>query len=129
MPMPVTSGPLASVEKLRPLLLGKPRDAYKSAYYSDMFDAQVDIMARVLISGQSRVATLQAGSADNDLIVPVGRGYPHHVTSHGDQTVYASLVNWYFTKMARFMAALDVPDPLAPGSTVLARWPASTAPA
>jgi len=119
MPMPVTSGPLTSVEKLRPLLLGKPRDAYKSAYYSDMFDAQVDIMARVLISGQSRVATLQAGSADNDLIVPVGRGYPHHVTSHGDQTVYASLVNWYFTKMARFMAALDVPDPLAPGSTVL----------
>jgi hypothetical protein len=118
-PMPVTSGPLTSVEKLRPLLLGKPMDAYKSAYFSDMFDAQVDIMARVLISGQSRVATLQAGSADNDLIVPVGRGYPHHVTSHGDQTVFSTLVAWYFGKMARFLDALNVPDPLAPGSTVL----------
>ncbi len=119
MPMPVTSGPLMSVEKLRPLLLGKPRDAYKSAYYSDMFDAQIDIMARVLIGGQSRVATIQAGSADNDLIVPVGRGYPHHVTSHGDQTLYSTLVAWYFGKMARFLDAINVPDPLAPGSTVL----------
>jgi hypothetical protein len=84
-----------------------------------MFDAQVDIMARILVSGQSRVATIQAGSADNDLIVPVGRGYPHHVTSHNDQTVYASMVTWYYTKMARLLDALNVPDPLAPGSTVL----------
>ncbi len=84
-----------------------------------MFDAQIDIMARILVSGQSRVATLQAGSADNDLIVPVGRGYPHHVTSHGDQPTFATLQNYYFTKMARLVAALDVPDPLAPGSTVL----------
>jgi hypothetical protein len=27
--------------------------------------------------------------------------------------------NWYFGKMARFMEALDVADPLAPGMTVL----------
>jgi hypothetical protein len=84
-----------------------------------MFDAQVDNMARVLISGLSRVATLQAGSADNDLIVPVGPGYPHHVTSHGDQPTFAQVQNWYFGKMARFLEALDVADPLAPGSTVL----------
>jgi len=55
-----------------------------------MFDAQVDNMARVLISGLSRVVTLQAGSADNDLIVPVDQGYPHHLTSHGDQPTFAS---------------------------------------
>jgi hypothetical protein len=84
MPMmttPMITGPLPSVEKLRPSLQGKKGDAYKYSYFSDMFDAQVDNMARVLISGMSRVVTLQAGSADNDLIVPVGQGYPHHVTS------------------------------------------------
>ena len=116
---PVITGPLDSVEKLRPKLQGKTGDAYKYSYFSDMFDAQVDNMARVLISGLSRVVTLQAGSADNDLIVPVDQGYPHHVTSHGDQALFARLQNWYYGKMARFLAALDVADPLAPGSTVL----------
>jgi hypothetical protein len=84
-----------------------------------MFDAQVDNLARVLISGASRVTTLQAGSADNDLIVPVGQGYPHHLTSHDDQPTFAKLQNWYFGKMARLVEALDVDDPLAPGTTVL----------
>jgi hypothetical protein len=119
MPPQIVTGPLASVEKIRPQLQGKTGEAYKYAYFSDMFDAQVDNMARVLVSGMSRVVTLQAGSADNDLIVPVGPGYPHHVTSHGDQPTFASVQNWYFGKMARFMEALDVPDPLAPGMTVL----------
>ena len=56
-----------------------------------MFDAQVDIMARALVTGMTRVATLQAGSADNNVIVPVGPGYPHHITSHGDQNIYNQL--------------------------------------
>ena len=116
---PVITGPLASVEKLRPSLQGKTGEAYKYSYFSDIFDAQVDNLARVLISGLSRVATLQAGSADNDLIVPVGQGYPHHLTSHGDQPTFSKLQNWYFGKMARLLAALDVDDPLAPGTTVL----------
>jgi Protein of unknown function (DUF1552) len=116
---PVITGPLASVEKLRPSLQGKTSEAYKYSYFSDMFDAQVDNMARVLISGMSRVVTLQAGSADNDLIVPVDQGYPHHLTSHGDQPTFSKLQNWYFGKMARLLAALDVADPLAAGSTVL----------
>jgi len=119
MPAPIITGPLASVEKIRPQLQGKTGDAYKYSYFSDMFDAQVDNMARVLISGLSRVVTLQAGSADNDLIVPVDQGYPHHLTSHGDQATFSRVVNWYFGKMARFLAALDVADPLAPGTTVL----------
>ncbi|HVR61330.1 MAG TPA: DUF1552 domain-containing protein [Polyangia bacterium] len=122
MPMATTmmgAAPLPSVEKLRPLLQNKPADAYKSAYLSDMFDAQLDIMARVLVNGLSRVVTLQAGSADNDMIVPVGRGYPHHVTSHGDQATFSMVQNFYFGKMARLLAALDVPDPLVPGATVL----------
>jgi hypothetical protein len=119
MTTPIITGPLESVEKIRPQLQGKTSEAYKHAYFSDMFDAQVDNMARVLISGLSRVATLQAGSADNDLIVPVGPGYPHHVTSHGDQPTFAQVQRWYYEKLARFLAALDVADPLAPGSTVL----------
>jgi hypothetical protein len=111
---------LPSVEKLRPTLENNPRDAYKSAYFSDMFDAQVDIMSNALISGLTRVATLQAGSADNNLIVPVGPGYPHHNTSHGDQSIYNRLQQWYFTKLARLAQNLDVPDPLDPGGkTVL----------
>lgn len=116
---PIITGPIDSVEKMRPKLQGKTGDAYKYSYFSDMFDAQVDNMARVLISGLSRVVTLQAGSADNDLIVPVDAGFPHHVTSHGDQNTYSRLQNWYWGKINRFLAALDVDDPLAPGSTVL----------
>ncbi|HEY0711185.1 MAG TPA: DUF1552 domain-containing protein, partial [Polyangia bacterium] len=114
-----TAGTLASVEKLRPTLQGNAKDAYKHAYFSDVFDAQVDIMARALISGQTRVATLQAGSADNNLIVPVDRGYPHHNTSHGNQAIYSQCCRWYFTKMARLAEALEVPDPLDPGKTVM----------
>jgi hypothetical protein len=117
MPM---STPLPTVEKLRPMLEGNPRDAYKHQYFSDMFDAQVDNLARALVTGLTRVATLQAGSADNNVIVPVGPGYPHHLTSHGDQNTYNQLQKWYFGKLARFAQLLDVPDPLDPGGkTVL----------
>jgi hypothetical protein len=120
LPAAALGGPLPSVEKLRPTLFGNARDAYKYAYYSDIFDAQIDNMARALVSGLTRVATLQAGSADNNVIVPVDAGYPHHLTSHGDQNLYNRLQNWYFGKLARFAAALDVPDPLDPGGkTVL----------
>jgi hypothetical protein len=118
-PMTMTSGPLASVEKLRPALQDNPKAAYKYEYFSDTFDAQLDIMARVLVSGLSRVVTIQPGSADNDMIVPVGRGYPHHVTSHGNQATFSMVQNYYFMKMARLLESLDVPDPLAPGKTVL----------
>jgi hypothetical protein len=114
------TAPFPTVEKLRPMLEGNPRDAYKHQYFSDMFDAQVDIMARALVSGLTRVATMQAGSADNNVIVPVGPGYPHHLTSHGDQGIYNQLQKWYFGKLARFAQLLDVPDPLDPGGkTVL----------
>jgi hypothetical protein len=113
------TGPLPSVEKLRPMLQGNAKDAYKSEYFSDIFDAQLDIMARALTLGLTRVATLQAGSADNDMIVPVGRGYPHHVTSHGNQATFSMVQNFYFGKMARLLAALETPDPLDPGRTVL----------
>jgi hypothetical protein len=114
------AAPMPSVEKLRAKLEGNPRDAYKYEYYSDIFDAQVDIMARALVGGLTRVATLQAGAADNNVIVPVGPGYPHHLTSHGDQNIYNQLQRWYFGKLARFADALNVPDPLdAGGKTVL----------
>ncbi len=114
------SGQLASVEKLRPMLAGNAKDAYKHAYFNDVFDAQVDIMARALVTGQTKVATLQAGSADNNVIVPVDRGYPHHNTSHGNQAIYSQVAKWYFAKLARLAQALDVPDPLDPGGkTVL----------
>jgi len=115
-----TLTPFASVEKLRPALQGNPKDAYKRELFNDLFDAQVDNMARALIWGVSRVVTLQAGSADNNLIVPVGPGYPHHITSHGDQGIYNQLQKWYFGKIAKFVQLLDVPDPLdLGGKTVL----------
>jgi hypothetical protein len=118
-PTPMSSGPLASVEKLRPAMQDNPKAAYKYEFFSDTFDAQMDIMARVLTSGLSRVATIQPGSADNDMIVPVGRGYPHHVTSHGNQATFSMVQNYYFGKMARLLTQLDAPDPLDPGRTVL----------
>ncbi|HEX3696165.1 MAG TPA: DUF1552 domain-containing protein [Polyangia bacterium] len=114
------TAPLPSVEKLRTNLQGNPQAAYRNDYYSDMFDAQVDILARALVTGLTRVGTLQAGSADGDQVDPVGPGYPHHGTSHGDQTIFAQCQRWYMTKLARLLAALDVPDPLDPtGKTVL----------
>jgi hypothetical protein len=113
-------GQLASVEKLRPALQGNAKDAYKHALFSDIFDAQVDILARALVSGLTRVATLQAGSADGNAIVPVDRGYPHHNTSHGNQMIFSQCQRWYMTKLERLLTALDVPDPLDPGGkTVL----------
>jgi hypothetical protein len=112
-------GPIAAVEKLRPVMQGNPKEPYKYEHFSDTFDAQIDIMARVLVSGLSRVCTLQPGSADNDMIVPVGRGYPHHVTSHGNQATFSMVQNYYFGKMARLLQQLDVPDPLQAGKTVL----------
>jgi hypothetical protein len=115
-----TDSPLPSVEKLRPTLQGNAKDAYKREYFNDMFDAQIDNLARALTWGVTRVATMQAGSADNNLIVPVGPGYPHHITSHGDQGIYNQLQKWYFGKIAKFTQLLDVPDPLDPGGkTVL----------
>lgn len=113
------SAPFPTVEKLRPMLQGNAKDAYKRDYFADLFDAQLDNMARALTLGLTRVATLQAGSADNNLIVPVGRGFPHHNTSHGNQATFSMCQQWYFTKMARFLELVDVPDPLDPGKTVL----------
>jgi hypothetical protein len=121
-PMPggaAMSAPFPTVEKLRPLIEGNAKDAYKRDYFADLFEAQLDNMARALNLGLTRVATLQAGSADNNLIVPVGRGYPHHNTSHGNQATFSMCQHWYFQRMARFLELIDVPDPLDPGKTVL----------
>ncbi len=110
---------LESVEKLRPALQGDEAAAYRFALYSDIFDAQVDIMAKAVVCGMTRVATLQANSADGNVIVPVLGGRPHHDTSHASGADFAVLVRWYAGKMARLSRALDVPDPLDPGNTVL----------
>ena len=112
--------PIPSVEALRPALAGNAAGAYDHARFSAIFDAQIDVMARALTCGLTRVATLQAGSADGNVIVPVDGGYPHHNTSHGDPLVFARVQRWYAEKLARLVAALDVPDPLDPGGrTVL----------
>ncbi|HEY0710701.1 MAG TPA: DUF1552 domain-containing protein [Polyangia bacterium] len=112
--------PLASVEKLRPALAGQDREAYKHQYFSDIFDAQVDIAVRALVCGVTRVATIQAGSADGNPTDPVGGGLPHHNTSHGNQDTFAMCQQWYMTKFGRLIKGLDVKDPLDPaGKTVL----------
>ena len=110
---------LASVEKLRPTLQGNDAAAYRHQLYSDIFDAQIDILARAVVCGLTRVATIQAGSADGNVTDPVGPGYPHHNTSHGNQDIFARCQQWYATKFLRLLRALDVPDPLDPGKTVL----------
>lgn len=123
MPPPTFScgGAIASVEALRAELAGNPRAAYRDDLFSAIFDAQVDLAAQALVCGLTRVATIQAGSADGNVVVPVGGGLPHHNTSHGDQATFAQVQRWYSTKLARLLAALDVPDPLEPasGRTVL----------
>jgi hypothetical protein len=114
------TGPIASVEKLRAELAGNARGAYQHRLFNDLMDAQIDVMARALVCGITRVATLQAGSADGNAIVPIDGGYPHHNTSHGDQRTFARCQQWYQTKIARLCQQLDVPDPLDPsGKTVL----------
>jgi hypothetical protein len=114
------AGALPSVEKLRPLMQGKDAVAYQHQHYSDIFDAQIDILTRAVTCGITRVATLQAGSADGNVTDPVGPGYPHHQTSHGNQDIFARCQQWYATKFARLLQGLDVPDPLDPtGKTVL----------
>jgi hypothetical protein len=64
-----------------PSLKGNAAAAYQHQYYSDIFDAQIDILSRAVVCGMTRVATLQAGSADGNVTDPVGPGYPHHNTS------------------------------------------------
>jgi hypothetical protein len=73
-----------------------------------------------VVSGLTRVATLQSGSADGNQVDPVGPGYGHHNTSHGSQDIFSQCQRWYMTKLARLLQALDVPDPLdTTGKTVL----------
>jgi hypothetical protein len=117
-PTPVIGG-IASVEKLRPSLQGNDAAAYRHQFYSDIFDAQIDILARAVVTGITRVATIQAGSADGNVTDPVGGGLPHHNTSHGSPELFAQCQQWYATKFLRLLQALDVPDPLDPGRTVL----------
>ncbi len=114
------SSALPSVEKLRGALAGNDRMAYRHQYFSDIFDAQIDIAVRAVVCGLTRVATIQAGSADGNVTDPVGPGYAHHNTSHGNQDVFAQCQKWYATKFQRLIKGLDVPDPLDPtGKTVL----------
>ena len=115
--------PCASVEKLRSALQGNDAAAYRHQHYSDIFDAQIDILARAVVCGLTRVATIQAGSADGNVTDPVGPGYPHHNTSHGNQDIFAQCQQWYATKFLRLLRALDVPDPLDPGKTRAAQQP------
>jgi hypothetical protein len=123
LPLPSAScdgSPIASVEKLRASLEGNARAAYEHRFYSDIVDAQMDIIARSLTCGLTRVATLQCGSADGNVTVPVDGGLPHHNTSHGEQMQFARVQQWYASKVLRLVQALDVPDPLDPnGNTVL----------
>lgn len=110
---------LASVEKLRSVLQGNDAAAYRHQHFSDIFDAQIDILGRAVTCGLTRVATIQAGSADGNVTDPVGPGYPHHNTSHGNQDIFAQCQRFYASKFLRLLRTLDVPDPLDPGKTVL----------
>ena len=120
-PIPISCDdtPLPSVEALRPALQGNEAAAYDQSLYSDILDAQVDNLARAIACGLTRVATLQANSADGNSVVPVLGGLPHHDTSHASSSDFAEVQRWYAGKLARLLDALDTDDPLDPGRTVL----------
>ncbi|MGC6492570.1 MAG: DUF1552 domain-containing protein [Myxococcota bacterium] len=123
-PTPGSCSPqtIPSVEALRSLLQGNPAGAYNQALYGQLMDAQIDIIARAITCGLTRVATLQYNFADGNTPVPVAPGVllEHHNTSHGSAGDFALVQQWYATKLARLVAQLDVPDPLdAEGRTVL----------
>ena len=119
-PVSCDSSRLPSVEKLRSALAGNEAAAYQHRHFSDIFDAQIDIATRALVCGLTRVATIQAGSADGNVTVPVGGGLPHHNTSHGNQDTFAQVQRFYAGKLLRLLRGLDVRDPLDPaGRTVL----------
>lgn len=120
-PIPVAcdNSPLASVEALRPALEGNEAAAYQQSLFNDILDAQVDNIARAIACGMTRVATLQANSADGNSLVPVMGGLPHHDTSHASSSAFAAVQQWYAGKVARLLDALDTDDPLDPGTTVL----------
>lgn len=120
-PIPVTcdNSALPSVEALRPELQGNEAAAYQQSLFNDILDAQVDNLARAVVCGLTRVATLQANSADGNSLVPVMGGLPHHDTSHASSASFALVQQWYASKVARLLDALDTDDPLDPGRTVL----------
>ena len=111
--------PIPTVESLRGRLQGNEAAAYDDNVFEGVFNAQMDILSRAITCGLTRVGTLQAGSADGNVVVPVGGGLPHHNTSHGDINTFAQVQRWYADKLIRFVRSIDVADPLDPGSTVL----------
>jgi len=118
-PISCSNASLPSVEALRGDLQGNEGAAYRNDLFEPIIDAQVDVMARAVACGLTRVATLQANSADGNSLVPVLGGRPHHDTSHANQEEFAQVQRWYASKLARLLTALDVDDPLDPGHTVL----------
>lgn len=117
-PVECSGNSLSSVEKLRPELEGDEEAAYVQRHYPDIIDAQIDIMAKSVVCGMTRVATLQCNSADGNAEVPIdGKGYGHHAISHGSQDIYSRCQRWYSEKLVRLLDQLDVPDPLDPSGT------------
>ena len=117
-----SNSPLSSVENLRSTLQGNASAAYNQNLYSDILDAQVDIIARAITCGITRVATLQYNSADGNTPVPISATelLEHHNTSHASGDLFAQVQQWYAGKIARLLTLLDVPDPLdSSGNTVL----------
>jgi hypothetical protein len=121
-PVSCSTNTIPSVEALRSTLQGNASAAYNQNLYSDILDAQVDVLARAITCGVTRVATLQYNSADGNTPVPISSTQllEHHNCSHGSGDTFALIQQWYATKIARLLTLLDVPDPLDPsGGTVL----------
>lgn len=112
-------GPIPTVEAIRSRIGASEEKAYNQAHYSDLIDAQLDIIVRALACGLTRVATMQWNSADGNVGVPIAGGArPHHDTSHGNLVQFAECQRWYAEKVARLLTALDAEiDPLDPSGT------------
>ncbi|MEM9188829.1 MAG: DUF1552 domain-containing protein [Myxococcota bacterium] len=106
--------PIPTVEALRGAIGGNEAAAFEDVHFPAIVDAQIDLMARALACGLTRVATLQSSWADGDAGVPVegGRRLPWHPTSHDSGPAYALVQRWYVERLVRLVGQLDVPDPL-----------------
>ncbi|HSC87041.1 MAG TPA: DUF1552 domain-containing protein, partial [Polyangiaceae bacterium] len=105
------------------------KDAQADANVGLSLDGHLEVAAQAIRCGTARVASLQILHANAQ--VPMnfegGPGYAknhHDPLSHSSDTAggaeFAMTQQWFYSRLAeKFLAALDVPDPLNAGSTVL----------
>lgn len=107
---------LSRVEALRAALQGSIHTPYTDEYFAPILDAHIDILSHAITCGVTRVATLQSGWADGNVLMPIADGsrLPWHLSSHDNAGGYALIQRAYLERFVRLIQQLEVPDPLDP---------------